>query len=194
MGAVVEIDERALPAELDRLDRRIRAAIKRGAMAAAQRGRAYLVSKTPVDQGQLKAAWRVKAGTPSMDTDGDLLAIIVNDAPHIQMVELGAKPHTMSPEGWQAIYEWVRRHYRGGSFGGSGKMRARPRGVLVGPYKGPDPVINDITDAIVFRIAKYGQKPTLFVKNSVAKLEAIMRDEVDRAVAAVSGGQGGGSE
>ena len=200
MGAVIELDEREVPMELGRLDRRIRAALRRGARAAAQRGRAHLVSKTPTDQGQLKAAWRVRAESPTFDSDNNVLATIVNDAPHIAIIELGARPHTMSPEGWQAIYDWVRRHFRGGSLGGSGRMRPQPRGGggkfigSSGPYHGPDPVIAQITNAIVQKIAKYGQKPTLFVKNSLPALEAIMREEIDRAVSAVRGGQGGGDE
>lgn len=193
MGAVIDIDESRLPAALDKLERKIKLAVARGALAGAHRGRAVMVKRTPTDQGQLRAGWKVTTGTAVSGVDGGTLATLTNGAPHIAVVELGARPHAMSPEGWQAIYDWVRRHYRGGALGGTGKMRPQPRnsaGQLssgAGPFHGPDPVISQVTNAIVHKIAKVGQKPTLFVKNSLDELRKVMIEEIELAMARVAG-------
>lgn len=183
MGAVIEVGLDALPAALERGERRIRRAIARGALAGAHRGRAIIVRRTPVDMGQLKASWRVKPGAAEFIGPESTLAELINDAPHIAIVELGSRPHKVSAEGWAAIYEWVRRHHRGGRLGGSGRMRPR-RALFVGlvAFKGDDPVITRITNAIVHKINKEGSKPTLFVHNSLEELRAVMAFELQRAL------------
>lgn len=186
MGSVISIGLDALPEALARGEKRMRQAIARGALAGAHRGRAVIVKRTPTDMGQLRASWRVKPGAEEfsgLETD---LATLVNDAPHIAMVELGSRPHRVSPEGWAAIYAWVHRHYRGGQLGGTGATRRRSRkGPGPGPFQGDDPVIAKITNAIVWRIRRYGTKPRLFVKNSLDELRAVMAAELERAMATV---------
>lgn len=190
MGAVIRIEPDKLPSALELGEQNIRRAVAQGALAGAHRGRALMVQNTPSDQGQLRASWKVTPGAREFTGFSDTLATLINDAPHISIVELGARPHAVNPEGWQSIYEWVRRHYRGGasgagvgqySLGGSGRMRPRGRGVT-GPFKGDDPVIEAITNAIVWRIRKFGQKATLFVRNSVDDLRRILGYEMERAI------------
>lgn len=183
MGAVVKIGLGELPRELARGEREIRTAVRRGVIAGAHRARAIMVKRTPVDQGQLKASWHVDT---ELSDSTPTLAELINDAPHIAIVELGARPHKVSPEGWTAIYEWVRRHYRGGTMGGKGRMRARRNVVIGGPFKGDDPVISDITNAIVYRIRTKGQKATLFVRNSVDELRNVMATELQFHLARVN--------
>lgn len=194
MGAVIGISLEDLPEVLERGEQRLRRAVARGALAGAHRGRALMVKRTPVDTGQLKAGWRVKPGVSEFTGPDSTLAELVNDAPTIAFVELGSKPHAVNPEGWAAIYEWVRRHYRGGQLGGKGRMRSQQSSSgglfagadsVVAPFRGPDPVISQITNAIVWRIRKYGQKPTLFVRNSIDLLRGIMAAEMERAIAYV---------
>ncbi|HUS27605.1 MAG TPA: HK97 gp10 family phage protein [Kofleriaceae bacterium] len=167
-----------LPASLDLGERTIRRAISRGALAGAHRGRAVMVRATPTDQGQLRASWKVKAGAEEFDGVGANLAELINDAPHISIVELGARPHAVSREGWEAIYDWVRRHFRseGGVhvLGGGGRMVARSKDGR------RDPRIEAITWGIVRKIKKYGQKPTLFVRNNVDTLREVMAYELQR--------------
>lgn len=184
-----------LPDALDLGERTVRRAIARGALAGAHRGRAIMVRNTPTDQGQLRASWKVKPGVHEFRGISQELAELINDAPHISIVELGARPHKVSREGWEAIYEWVRRHFRsaiGGAYvlGGAGKMTARSKD---GKH---DPRVAAITWAIVGKIKRYGQKPTLFVRNSVDDLREVMgyelEREIKRAIAemkAPSGGQ-----
>lgn len=188
MGTV-KVREQDLPRMLDLGERRIRRAIAAGALAGAHRGRTLMTGRTPVDRGQLKAGWKVKAGAPEFGGMFDeTLAELGNDAPHLSFVELGSRPHAVSPEGWQAIYEWVRRHFRGGKLGGTGRpRRARQTSVVDSgrPFRGPDPVITKITNAIVHKIRTEGSKPTFFVRNSLDDLRAVMVAELHRALARV---------
>lgn len=174
-----------LPDALDLNERTVRRAIAVGALAGAHRGRALIVRRTPVDQAQLRASWKVKPGADEFDGAGEKLAELINDAPHMPTVELGARPHKVSREGWLAIYEWVRRHYRGAvtgagvkvyTLGGAGTMRPRKNN------GGLDPEIERITWAIVTKIKKYGQKATLFVRNSVDDLREVMGYELHREI------------
>jgi hypothetical protein len=194
MGSVIGVTEDQLPRLLDLGERRIRRAVASGALAGAHRGRAVIVKRTPVDRGPLKAGWRVKPGATEFFGPDTTLAELRNDAPHLAFVEIGTRPHAVSPEGWLAIYEWVRRHFRGGELGGRGRMR-KPRDFTVedlrGPFRGPDPVISRITNAIVMRIRRKGTKPTFFVRNSIEELQAVMVAELLRAIGKVEAEIGG---
>lgn len=199
MGTV-KISLEDLPNALMLGDENIRQAVAKGTTYGAHRGRALIVRRTPTDQGQLRASWRVVAGVLRKGSEGfaDVkLAELINDAPHITIVELGAKPHAVSPEGWTAIYEWVRRHYRsagGGVYamGSAGRMVPRSKQPIRGPWKGDDPRIEAITNGIVWKLRKYGQKPTLFVRNSVDELRDVMAKELERELARVKPGKRGG--
>lgn len=185
MATVIEVPLDQLPAALEHMETSARRAIAQGALAGAHRGRAVIVKRTPTDQGQLRAGWKVKPGATDFALGTDpVLATLVNDAPHIAMVELGSRPHKMSPEGWAAIYEWVRRHFRGGTLGGAGRMKRPAKNSVVGivAYRGDDPEISKITNAVVHRIAVKGTAPTFFIKNSIAELRAVMIDEVKIAL------------
>lgn len=185
---VVAISLEDLPDAIRTGEERIHRAVRVGALAGAHRARALIVGRTPTDMGQLRAAWKVKEGGGGGNILTETIAELYNDAPHITIVELGARPHKVSPEGWAAIYEWVRRHLRkttgtGAQYrlGGGGKMRPRGAGVT-GPFKGSDPDVSAITNAIAFKIRKYGQKPTLFVRNSIDEMRALMAYELNRAI------------
>jgi len=184
MGAVIAVDIAHLPDAILRGERRIRRAIGRGALAGAHRGRAFMVPRTPTDLGELRASWRVKPGVTEFVGPESTLATLINDAPTVAWVELGTRPHKVSAEGWASIYEWVRRHYRGGRLGGAGRMRPR-RSLFVGlaAFRGDDPTIERITNAIVRKINREGSKPTLFIANSLDELRAVMAAELNRAIA-----------
>lgn len=183
MGAVISVGIDQLPELLERGERAIRRAISAGALAGAHRGRALMVQRTPTDQGQMRASWRVKPGAHEFTGASTTLAELINDAPHLAFVELGTRPHKVNAEGWAAIYEWVRRHHRGGVLGGRGRMRPR-RSLFVGmvAFRGDDPVLERITNAIVRKINRYGSKPTLFIANSLEDLRAVMAAELERAL------------
>lgn len=163
-----------LPREIRKGEARFAKAMSRGLRMGAERGRGIMVRRTPMDLGQLRASWKVKAT--------ELVAELLNDAPTAGLVELGSRPHKVSAEGWQAIYEWVRRHPE---LYGQKHARTQVSATLtqlaaLGPFKGLDPEISSITWAIVKKIEKYGQKPTFFVLLSLELLRTALIAEVER--------------
>lgn len=186
-------------------------AIARGALRGAERGRAIVVRETPVDQGQLKNAWKVTPGNRELLTATGLAARIVkalaglvlaelrNTAPHAGIVELGARPHPVSPEGMQAIADWAMRNldlsYSAGVFGpvqrGAGGRRKLQRDAR-------EAAAMEIARRIAWKIRRYGQEPTYFVKGCLPALQQAVEVEVAKAIDEVArarkprGGQGGG--
>jgi hypothetical protein len=174
---VIRIGIDQLPDALRRGEEQFARALSRGLRLGAERGRTIMVKRTPTDLGQLRASWKVKATA--------LVAELINDAPHAGIVELGARPHKVSAEGWQAIYEWVRRHPE---LYGRTRMRRRVSATLaqqtaIGPFAGIDPEITGITWAIVKKINKHGQKPTFFVMKAMDDLRAALIGEVETQLA-----------
>lgn len=148
----------------------INKAMKRSAMKA----RTKLARKTPKDLGQAKAGWKVSSlikGTSRSRID------VYNDAPHVGVIELGARPHGVNLEGRIAIYEWV--------------LRNIPREELIGPRRKGSrmkKLKNDqamkITQAIVHKIRAHGQKPTYFVRSSMDEITAEFGKEVEKQISA----------
>jgi hypothetical protein len=207
---VIQIDPKRLPAALQRNEEALRAAIARGLTAGLHRGRAIMVRATPTDQGQLRASWEVARVTNSAGgiAKSGNVGELRNRAPHAGIVELGARPHGLSPAGWMALYEWVRRHSdlwgatrmnRAGDMLSGPVQRSRrartahARGPLK-PYQGPDPVITAITNAIAAKLRREGQKPTYFIRNNLFRVgDAVaqeIRREIDHLVES-AGGYGG---
>lgn len=185
MGAdVIAIGIEDLPAELARAEGAVLRAVVRGMRLGCERARAIMVKRTPTDRGELRASWKVKAG--------ELATELINDAPHAGIVELGARPHKVSAEGWAAIYEWVRRHP---ALYGQKRARTKVSGTLadlarIGPFKGLDTKISSITWAIVKKINREGQKPTFFVQKSMDELRAALASEIEKQLARVQLGNG----
>ncbi len=90
LGARIRADHKGAPQ-----------AVKKAMFSAAQRGKAFIVGRTPVDRGILRNAWKV-----IRHTDG---AELVNDQPYAGVMERGARPFKMSRAGREAIREWVKR-------------------------------------------------------------------------------------
>src|SRR5262245_48635855 len=82
------------------------AAYKRGLRRAAERSKAHLVSRTPVDMGQLKSSWSVSEGLTGV--------ALHNSSPIAGVIDLGARPHPVSKAGRQAITEWAARKVTNG--------------------------------------------------------------------------------
>ncbi len=177
-----------------------RKALVRASNRAALRSQALMVRRTPVDQGQLKNSWRVVLGSLAVTTAVQELAALVNDAPHAGIVELGARPHKVSAEGWAAIYLWVYRHrHLFGFVTKSGRTaRARATRGNVRARIDVNPELERITWGIVKRIEKEGQKPTFFVRDSLPVLNEILGEEVNKQIERVAKqriapGKGGGT-
>jgi hypothetical protein len=152
---IIPINIKDLPARMLQ-DNKARVELAHNAIrVAAERTRTLLARRTPVDQGQMKNAWRV-SGTAENTT-------VVNDAPHAGIVEAGARPHNVNAAGVEAIRSWVGRHFAGMS----------------------DKEQDGITWAIINKIKKYGQKPTWLVRNAMPDIEKFLKAEMEYQLARV---------
>ncbi len=169
------MDISQLPKHMVKDHKRIINRIEMGLASAARRGRTHMVPRTPTDQGQLRNSWRV---------DGQLLR---NTAPHAGIVELGARPHPVSKEGFLALVEWAKRHGLGGArrqFQRGGRTR------IQGPQQAffaygewfvdADAPAAKVALGIVRKIRHHGQAPTYFVRDELPALTKIAKTEVER--------------
>lgn len=175
-ATTIRVSAEQLPAVLARDEARFHKALLRGTRRGCERARGILVKRTPTDQGQLRASWKVVVR-------GNL-AELINDAPHAGIVEMGARPHKVSAEGWAAIYAWVHRHPQ---LYGASRRRPRAHGTVEearqrGPFRGLDPEISSITWAIVRKINRQGQEPTFFVLRSLDECRNVLVIEVEAAI------------
>lgn len=172
--AVIKVTAKEIGRELTERNRGIRRRTQKAMMRSALRGQAMLARRTPKDLGQAKAGWRTsKPVVSNVAAAVDLY----NDVPYVGILEHGARPHPVSREGWLAIYQWVRRHFtfstkiaRGKNEGKRSRQKMMDQG---------DPMLAEITNAIVYKIQKYGQRPTYFVKRSMPELRKSLGREVD---------------
>ena len=101
MSTTVRVNVSELGARLIKAEGERGRAVKRGVVDAARRGAAALVKKTPRYLGQMANSWNA-----SETREG---AQVRNDAPHAGIVEAGARPHSVSPDGMAALTEWATR-------------------------------------------------------------------------------------
>jgi hypothetical protein len=76
-------------------------ALTQAMFSGAQRGRSWILDKTPIDRGILKNAWRVLKSSQLVE--------LVNDQPYAGVMERGARPFKISKEGIIALAGWVKR-------------------------------------------------------------------------------------
>jgi hypothetical protein len=172
-----------LPKVLSRQQERIFAATVRGMQAGAQAAIPHLRKATPKDRGHAKAAWHWK----KVSGNGPLVATAFNDNPIIGILENGARPHGVSKEGQEAIYEWVLRNMRmiGGRKEGYAAVHGSElhEGQRRRTFKSVDSgeaLARQITFLICRKIRKYGQKPHFFVRELLPLLSQIAHGEVER--------------
>lgn len=160
MSATIRPEQLGAVLRADRDARR--KGVRIGLYRAAERGKAHLMTMTKrrgkVHMGQYRASWRVVR-------DG-ATATIVNDAPHAGIIELGARPHKVSPEGVEAIREWVRLKVLGYSIADANSNAET----------------DQITWGIVRRLAKYGQRGTFIVRDALPELNRFVGVEINRAM------------
>lgn len=169
--AIIPISAEKLPAELKaRLEKTPK--VMQGALiVAAQRSKTLMVRRTPTDRGQMRNAWKVRKGTAKLGAE------LVNDAPYAGIMELGARPHKVSREGWEAIYEWARRH----TFFTVGDGKKRRSG-----SEEYDPVAEAMAWGVVKMLEKHGypgpgrEHKLYWVRDSLPKIRRIVDREVVR--------------
>lgn len=182
------LDGGKISSDLAKIEKAIKQAGMRATRKAAHGAKAILVKRSPKDLGQLKASWRVGKSGGGGDT-----VEVFNDAPHAGIVEHGARPHPVSAEGRKAIREWVIRHF---GFPGSKKRGTRrlvgENQVTVGcKVRGSrrtadmNAEIDRVVEGIIHKLNTKGQKPTFFVKNSMADIRALLEVELAAELAKV---------
>ncbi len=89
---------------------------------------------------------------------GNKLAVI-NDVPYISVLEFGARPHYLNREGIVAVAGWFMRKF----------------GL-------PEKEATSAAFGFSQNLAKHGQAPTYFVRNSMDEVMKNLGDEVDRVI------------
>jgi hypothetical protein len=154
-------------------------AVERGVRVAKQRAVRLLKERTPVDQGVMRAAWAVTKNG------------VENDSPIAGIIEKGARPHKVSKEGFDQLYEWVRRKVPvvegriGPAQVGARGKRARFGHMLTASEAGAkyDKAAYDITWAIVKRLEREGYKGTHFVEKAMPEISDMTVAEISESVA-----------
>lgn len=179
---------KSLAKTLQRHDERSKVAVARGLRSAAAFGRKHLVSVTPKDRGMAKAAWKVHNG-PLNARGVTPAAWVENSSPYIGILENGARPHAVSEEGQQAIYEWVVRNLRlvgnrqeGYAAVHGNDLHEGQRRRTFGAVDGGERLAKQITFLICRKIRKYGSKPGFFIRDSMELLTRVAQQEVERCL------------
>lgn len=170
-------------------------ALNRAIFSGLQRGKAYIVGKTPVDRGILRNAWKVVR----LSEGG---AELVNDQPYAGIVERGARPFKISSAGIWALKGWVMRMFK------SGRMVPEGAGTRIIWKRGWDKRLASATgrsqikrtikkrikketlekqaESIAWAIAKtfekVGMKGKRFVWKELPKLAQLMEEEINRSL------------
>jgi hypothetical protein len=192
MGAVIRTTPGKLAGQLKRRNQATLRAVAVGALRGAHRGRAIIVRETPVDQSQLKQSWKVEPGNAALRRGErasmsrlitQILAELRNMAPHAGIVELGARPHPVSPEGIIALADWAKR-VLDLSFTDnvSGPVQIKTGGRRQMRKDAREAAALEIAQRIAWKIRKYGQEPTYFVKGSLPLLLQAVEIEVEKAI------------
>lgn len=178
MSINVNIPPGALGAFLKAQGTSQKAAIDRGIRVAKHRAVRLLKERTPLDQGVMRAAW-------SVTKNG-----VENDSPIAGIIEKGARPHKVSREGFEQIYEWVRRKVPvvegliGPHQAGARGKRGRFGHMLTASEAGKkyDKAAYDITWAIVKRLEREGYKGTRFVEKSMPEILNMSVEEISDSI------------
>lgn len=197
--ATIRLKASQVGRELRARDRKVRRAVNRGVREAAHAGRYTLVRATNeadlVYRGQFKNSWQVRR---ARRRHGFQDWHLENDAPHAGIIERGARPHPVSPEGRAAIMEWVARKVLGMRM--SKQMRAFVEsGGTAKPWR-RSPTrrtreklqqLQAITWGIVRKLNREGQEGRFIVRDNLGNLHEILLRMVERRIVAQAAGQAG---
>ena len=182
----VMLDMSAAPGLFKRVDADVKRAIQKGLRSAARLSQAVLAQRTPRDRGNAAASWKNSAHSGT----GDVVAYCLNSCPYIGILEMGARPHAVSKEGQEAIYQWVLRNLRLVGDQRQGFAAVHGNAVMAGARTRKltsigDPgekLAREITFLICRKIRMKGQKPHYFVRNAMPMLGEAAREEVERCM------------
>lgn len=188
--STIEFTPQKLALRLKRDAEGLPEAISRGMKAGAQRGRAVMVSRSPVYRGILRNAWKViKVSAEQVNLE--------NDMPYAGILERGSRPFKISQAGIEALTLWVKRKILKGNFArvnhgpDTTKMDFKTaRKAQLAHRKAKswrkeaawklDDEAERIARAIAKKWQREGRKGIYFIRNSLDKLAELMRTEVER--------------
>jgi hypothetical protein len=137
-------------------------AVDQGMRSAAHRGKRLLAKKTPVGAfANMRQSWEVNR---SPDARGFILE---NTAPYAGVIERGARPHGVSPEGIDSIRHWAIRKL------GMDALDAE-----------------NLAWGVAKKLKAEGQPGTYFVRDSIPELAKFLSEEVNRYVGKALDGKG----
>lgn len=171
-------------------------AVLRAMFSAAQRGKAWIVGKTPVDRGILRNAWKVIKLSIFQEVH------LVNDQPYAGIVERGSRPFKISGAGIWALKGWVMRRMKAGDIypSGAGHRVTWARGwkKLLNKAKGQSQItkkrkirisrsqMEKEAESIAYAIAKtfekIGMKGKRFILQNLPILASLMDEEMKRSL------------
>lgn len=150
----VQVTPEEMAEQIRRWSKQARLAAERGADLAAQRALAELVRVSPTDMGQLRNSWERKGQS------------LTNTAPHVGIVEAGARPHAVNRSGIENLTRWAQR-----KLGLSEKEAKR------------------FAFAKAADLRRHGQKPTWFIRDRLLLFTQWTKEEVERQL--IKRGQAG---
>ena len=183
--ATIVIDNGQLGARLRSDASGIPKVLRNALFSAGQRGKAFILDKTPVDRGILRNAWRVVKLSDGIE--------IINDQPYAGVMEQGARPFKIGRAGIEALQQWVMRKLlnSGAALRNAGKIkkakylpgdiaktRAQQHKGLVKSLLEEEAL--SIAWAIAKTFEKVGIKGRRFVYNNLPKLALLMDEEINR--------------
>jgi hypothetical protein len=145
--------------------------IQRAMFSAAQRGKAFIVDKSPVDRGILRNAWRIVKMSDGVE--------LINDQPYAGVMEAGARPFKIGRAGLDALKAWVYRKILNGTIVVNKIKNTRHRKLVKWNLEDE---ASSIAWAISKKFEKVGIKGRRFVYSNLPKLAALMDSEVNRVL------------
>lgn len=191
--STISLDPKALAARLRADEKGAPKAVLRALRAGAQRGRALMVSRSPVDRGILRNAWKViKVSDEQVNLE--------NDQPYAGVLERGARPFKISRAGLEALAGWVKRKILRGNYNTvkhgpdtrSMDYKTARKAQLAHKRAGKaykhlalwqlDAEAMRIARAIAKKWEKLGKRGTYFIRDSLPKLAELIDKEMTRSL------------
>jgi hypothetical protein len=151
--ATFRINSADLAKELQARAKGARRVVQLAAKKAAMAGRTHLIRQIDEEDKVYQGQFKNAWSIRKTSRGYDL----VNSAPHAGIVERGARPHSVSMEGRADIERWCQLRL------GATEEEAK-----------------SITQSIIEKLGRVGQKGTFIVERSLGKLGAIWQDQIQR--------------
>lgn len=179
----IRIDAKDLEFEIGARVGRVGKALRDATVDGALATMPHVVQETPVDRGEMAAAWAVKPYTSSSPTE------LRNDAPHAGIIERGTRPFWPP---FEPLYEWAKRKagdlalagvvsIHAGAFSESGgKKRFRGSAAL---NDDDDKAIRQFVFAVRAKIAREGLKPHFVMLHNIPVATEELKKAIDAHLA-----------